>query len=453
VTAGADGGTRWRAARRGRLGWYGYDWANSVFSTVVTGVFFGPFITETSERAADADRYVHPLGIPVYAGSLFPYLVMSSVLLQILVLPTAAGLTRRRGKGVALGALSSCGAGATICMYAIEDTDYAFGAAMFLVATIALGASITVANAYLPIVAPPERQDRTSAQASAAGFLGGGIALLAALYVYVSHEAWGLTENQAVRIIMLGAGVWWLVFGAISVLLLRGYGSRAAIDASPDQVGAYRALFSAFRQLRRVPGAGWFLVAFLLYNNGMQSVTSLVGTYAAIELGLPQNDIVVIALTVQLVAVAGAVGAGWLAERYGGRQVLLGIVIAWAGIVVAGGLVPDRAFWVFLAVCVSAGIVLGGTYALARSVFLGMVPADRMSEYSGIFETVNRCLGFIGPGLFGLVLQWTGSYRSAWTSNIVFFLAGALVLAAGSATRLSRRKALAVKRTRGTADD
>ncbi|WP_028925079.1 MFS transporter [Pseudonocardia acaciae] len=292
---------------RARLGWYGYDWANSVFTTAVTSIFFGPFITEVGERAAGADGYLHPLGVPVPAGSLFPYLVAFSVFVQLFALPTAAALTTRYGRGTLLGALSSCGAGATIGLYAIGEADYALGGALYVVATMALGASITV--------------------------------------------------------------------------------------------------------------------------------TSLVGTYAVIGLGLSGNEVVTIVLFVQLVAFGGAVLVGRLAERYGGRSVLLGVVVVWVGVIAVGAVVPDRSFGAFGAVCAGAGVVIGGTYALSRSVFVRLVPPDRAAEYLGIFETVNRCLGFVGPATFGLVLQWTGNYRAAWASILAFWLAGLCALVAGAAAR------------------
>ncbi|MEE1803257.1 MULTISPECIES: MFS transporter [unclassified Streptomyces] len=439
-----DGEAVWRSGRRGRVGWYCYDGANSVFATTVISIFFGPFITDVCERAADAQGYLHPLGIPVLASSFFPFLVGLSVLLQIFVLPTAAALTERFDKGVLLGALGFCGAGAGMGMYTIGETDYLLGGTLFAVATMALGAANTVANTYLPALAPPERRDRTSTQASATGFLCGGVVLMAALLVYARHESWGMTESEAVRLIMLGAGAWWLVFGAVSVRLLRGYGAPPA--ATPDtmgpsgRAGTYRALFAAVRQMRSYPGAIWFLVAFLLYNNGMQSVTSLVGTFAVEELGLKQDDVVTAVLAVQFVAFVGAIVGGRLAERYGGRNVLLGFVVVWFVAVVAGATIPERSAAAFTTLCVGAGFVVGGTYALSRSVFVSLVPRERAAEYFGIFETVNRCLAFLGPAAFGFVLQWTGSYRVAWLSILVFFLAGALALVLGSVAGKGRER-------------
>jgi UMF1 family MFS transporter len=423
---------RWHATRRGRLGWYCYDWANSVYTTSVTSIFFGPFITDVCERAADSDGYLRPLGIPILAGSFFPYLTGLSVFLQIFVLPTAAALTERHDKGTLLGALACCGSGAAISMYTIGDTDYVLGGALYIVATMALGASITVADTYLPVLAPAERQDRASTQASAAGFLSSGSILLINLLLFTHHENLGLTEDQAVRIILLTAGTWWLIFSITSVRLLRGYGSPPAVGASaddhPERIGAYRALISGVWRMRKFPAAAWLLAAFFFYNNGMQVVTSLVSTFALEELKLDEDAVIVTVLAVQFVAIAGSLAAGRLAERHGGRNVLLRFVLIWSSVVVAGSLIPDRSLGAFVLVALGAGFVLGGTYALSRSVFIRLLPPEQAAEYFGIFETVNRCLGFVGTTTFGLILQWSGSYRAAWLSALGFFLAGGLTL-------------------------
>lgn len=119
------------------------------------------------ERASDADGYLYPAGIQVLASPFFLYVVALSVLLQIFVLPVAAALTKRHDKGVLLGTLSTLGAGATIGMYTIGEASYALGGTLYVGATMALGASIAVANTYLPILAAPEHRDRTSTYASA----------------------------------------------------------------------------------------------------------------------------------------------------------------------------------------------------------------------------------------------------------------------------------------------
>lgn len=422
---------RWRATRRGRLGWYGYDCATSVFATSVTSIFFGPYITDVSENAADASGYVHPLGIPVLAGSFYPYVAALSVLLQAFLLPAAAAFSERYDRGRLLALFATGGSCAGIGMFAIGPTDYLLGGVLYVVSIMALGASIMIANTYIPVLASPGRQDRMSTEGSAAGFLACGVVLVLDLALYANHDAVGLTESQAVRLILLVTGLWWLILSVVSIRMMRGYGTPPAAESRAATSGVYRTLFIAVRRLWKLPGAGWFLLAFLLYNNGMQAVTSLVGTYAVEEIGISQDSLVIAILAVQFVAFAGALVAGRLAERYGGRRVLQGLLVAWTLTVVTGALVPDEAFFAFLTLCVGAGLVVGGTYALSRSVFIRLVPKDQTAEFIGIFEMVNRCLAFLGTSAFGIVLQVSGSYRLAWLSILVFFVAGGVTLVLG----------------------
>ncbi|MER7055097.1 MULTISPECIES: MFS transporter [unclassified Streptomyces] len=425
----------WRETRRGRLGWYGYDCATSVFATSVTSIFFGPYITDVSENAADVDGYVHPLGIPVLAGSFYPYVAALSVLLQAFLLPAAAALSERHDRGRLLAVFAAGGSCAGIGMVAIGPTDYLLGGVLYVVSIMALGASIMIANTYIPILASPRRQDRMSTEGSAAGFLACGLVLVFDLALYANHETVGLTESQAVRLILLITGVWWLVFAIVAIWMMRGYGTPPAVEAQSVTSGVYRTLFMAVRRLWKLPGARWFLIAFLLYNNGMQAVTSLVGTYAVEEIGISQDSLVIAILAVQFVAFAGALIAGRLAERYGGRRVLQGLLVAWMLTVVTGALVPDEAFFAFLSLCVGAGLVVGGTYALSRSVFIRLVPEDQTTEFIGIFEMVNRCLAFLGTSAFGIVLQVSGSYRLAWLSILAFFAIGGVTLVLGVRSR------------------
>ena len=414
-----------RPAARGRLGWYTYDWANSVFTTTVTTVFFGPYLTATARDAAGPDGFLHVLGVPVHAESFYPFVVALSVILQVFVLPAAAGLAARVDRGLLLATLSSTGALTTAAMYTIGDADWALGGALYVVATIALGASITVADAYLPAIAPPELRDRVSTQASAAGYLGGALVLVAGLVVYSRHDALKLSEAGAVRLNLLAAGLWWLVFGLIAAWLLRGYGT-APVRSGP---GALSRLRSAVRGLRGRPAAVWFLIAFFLYNNGVQSLTALAGTYAVEQLGLSEDRLVLAVLLVQVAGVAGAVLAGRAAGRFGGTPVLLAYVSVFLFAGVAGAFLPAHRLAPFLGVTVLIGLALGGLYALSRSVFAALVPAAGLSEYFALFEMVNRCLGFAGPAAFGLVLQAGGGYRLAGLTILLLLAAGGVVLA------------------------
>src|SRR3712207_6684799 len=164
--------------RREQRGWYFYDWANSAFATTVVTVFLGPYLTTVTRNAADAGGFVHPLGIPVLAGSFFPYVLSLSVLLQVVLLPvTGAVADRTRRKKQLLALFAYVGAIATMGMYLIQGSAYLLGGLLFLVANLSFGASIVVYNAFLPEIADPDERDRVSSHGWALGYLGGGLLL------------------------------------------------------------------------------------------------------------------------------------------------------------------------------------------------------------------------------------------------------------------------------------
>ncbi|HEX2740268.1 MAG TPA: MFS transporter, partial [Rubrobacter sp.] len=164
-----------RTSNREQRGWYFYDWANSAFSTTVLTVFLGPYLIAVTENAADTGGYVHPLGIPILAGSFFPYVLSLSVVLQVFLLPvTGAIADRTQRKKRLLALLAYIGAISTMGLYLIQGSAYLFGGLLFVIANLSFGASIVVYNAFLPEIAEPDERDRVSSRAWALGYLGGG---------------------------------------------------------------------------------------------------------------------------------------------------------------------------------------------------------------------------------------------------------------------------------------
>src|SRR5918998_5385809 len=203
-----DGGPdKERSRLREQRGWYFYDWANSAFSTTVVTVFLGPYLTAMTENAADAGGLVYPLGIPVLAGSYFPYVLALSVVLQVFLLPiTGAIADRTRKKKRLLMLFAYIGAISTMALYLVQGSAYLFGGLLFVGANLSFGASVVLYNAFLPEIAEPDERDQVSSRGWALGYLGGGLLLAANLVFFSAHESLGLSEGHAVRISLLSAG-------------------------------------------------------------------------------------------------------------------------------------------------------------------------------------------------------------------------------------------------------
>ncbi|MEE1928961.1 MFS transporter [Streptomyces sp. TRM 70351] len=416
------------ARRREQRGWYWYDWANSVFQTSVLTVFLGPYLTEVAKAAADADGYVYPLGIPVRDGSYFAYVISASVLLSVLVMPLVGALADRTGrKKPLLGASAYLGAAATAAMFFLDGDRYLLGGLLLITANVAYAASIVVYHSYLPQIAAPQERDRVSSRGWAFGYAAGALVLVANLGLFLGHEALGVTEGTAVRICLASAGLWWAVFTLVPLRRLRERPGTVA-GARLSLGGGFRQLGHTLRELRRYPLTLMFLLAYLLYNDGVQTVITQASVFGSEELGMAQETLIGAILLVQVLAVFGALGLGRLAERHGAKRTILGSLVAWTATVTAGYFLPaGEPLWFFV-LAAAIGMVLGGTQALSRSLFAQLVPRGKEAEYFSLYEVSDRGTSWLGPLVFGLTYQLTGSYRDAIISLVVFFAAGFVLL-------------------------
>jgi MFS transporter, UMF1 family len=417
--------------RREHRGWYVYDWANSTFSTTVVSVFLGPYLTDVAKDAADPDGFVHVLGVPIRATALFTAAVFVSVALQILVLPVVGALADRSGrKRLMLATFAYTGAVATILLVTVHDGRFLLGAALFVVANLSLGASVVVYNAFLPEIATPDERDGVSSRGWAIGYLGGAILLAINLGLYGARGSLGLDKGGAVRLCLLSAGIWWAVFTVVPLVVLRDRPPRAVVDAGRS--GPVRAGFTqlgrTITELRGFRQSLLFLVAFLLYNDGIQAAISFSATYGSEELGLGQGTLASAILLVQVVAFAGGFACGRVAARVGAKRTVLATLVVWAVVVATAALLPAGRPLPFFLLATTIGLVLGGSQALSRSLFSQLIPAGREAEYFGLYEISDSATSAIGALMIFVTLQATGSYRLAIAALVVFFVVGYALL-------------------------
>ncbi len=422
-----------RSRRRLQRSWYFYDWANSAFSTTVVTVFLGPYLTTLAEDAAGADGRVGFLLWQVRPGSYFSLLVSLSVVLQVLILPvTGAIADRSRHQRQLLASFAAVGAAATMLMVTLTDGRFVLGGILLVVANLAFGMSVVVYNAFLPQVATPDERDAVSSRGWALGYLGGAILLAANLALFLGHEAFGLTEGEAVRLSLLSAGVWWAVFTVIPVVGLRNRSERGEGAPAPPSgsvlTSGFRQLGGTLRDLRRYPQTLLFLLGYLLYNDGIQTVIALAAVYIEKELLLDTTISIAVILLVQVVAFVGALALGRLAGRYGAQRVILGSLVAWTGVVAVAFVLPAEWPVGVFGLATVIGFVLGGSQALSRSLYSQLIPRLREAEYFAFYEISERGTSWLGTLTFALAYEVSGSYRVAILALVVFFVLGMLVL-------------------------
>jgi MFS transporter, UMF1 family len=420
------------ALRRERTGWYFYDWANSAFSTTVVTAFLGPYLTHVAEQGQDADGNVSMLGLHFAAGSLFPYVTSLSVVLQVLLLPVVGAFADRTHRKKELLALwAYIGAGATIGLLFLTGSRYALGATLFLIANLAFGASVVVYNSFLPQIADENERDAVSSRGWAWGYLGGGLLFLlnvAAVVILGGGDDAKLLEIA--RWSIVSAGVWWAGFTTIPLLWLRNRPATAGEHSGPVLTDGFRQLWRTLKSLKAFPLTLFFLIAFLIYNDGIQTVIAMAGTYADGELGFGTEVTMPVILMVQFMAFGGAMLMGAIARRVGAWKTVLGSIGVWALIVVWAYFLPSGKVVPFVALGAAIGIVLGGSQALSRSLFSQLIPRGKEGEYFGLYEISDKGTSWLGPLLFGFVYDMTHSYRPAIVSLIVFFVVGFVLLLA-----------------------
>ncbi len=423
--------------RREQLGWYFYDWANSAFSTTVVTVFLGPYLTTVTKAAADANGFVYPLGIKVNAGSFFPYVVSLSVLFQVIFLPimgAIADYSHRKKQMLALFAY--LGAFVTMGMYFLKGTNYLLGGVLFIIANLSFGVSVVFYNAFLPEIADPDERDSVSSMGWAMGYLGDGLLLAMNLLLFYEAGTLGLTTSQAIRINLASAGMWWAIFTLIPLATLR---RRQPIKSLPQ---GENYLSAGFKQLRKTlskarayPQTLLFLIAYLFYNDGIQTVIALSSEFGQEELGLPISTLTAVILMVQFVAFLGSILFNYVSKAVGTKRAIMISLLIWTGsLIYAYGFLRTSLHFFILGAVI--GMVLGGSQALSRSVFSLMIPKGQEAEYFSLYEVSERGTSWLGPLLFGLALQFTGSYRIAILSLVIFFILGLALL-----TRVNIRKA------------
>ncbi|TWP36852.1 MFS transporter [Leekyejoonella antrihumi] len=417
--------------------WYWYDWACASYVTVTATVLFAPYLTSIANKAACPTQAtdttcrtnLHLLGIAVAPGSLVPYTLTISTIISALLIILAGSFVDRSTRPIRyLGGFCYVGAAAAGLMCLIAGSDWQFGVVLAVIANLCLAASLVVYNAIMCRITPPDDRDRISSKGWSYGYLGGGILLAANLVLLSTHTSMGLDTGQAVRISFAVSGAWWALFALIPLRGLRHLHNEPMPREGPAAASSIRQLRETFRELRRYPQTMRFLLSYLFYNDGIQTVIASASLYGVQQLKLSDNQMVITILLVQFVAFGGALAFGRMAGKYGAKRLVLASLFLWTAVVIVAFFIPERQFalWLVLAVCI--GTVLGGSQSLSRSLYSHLVPHGRESEFFSLYQAMERGTSWLGTFIFGLVYQLFHDYRLSIVALIIFFGVGGALL-------------------------
>ncbi|NYI77341.1 MFS transporter [Nocardioides panzhihuensis] len=415
---------------REQKGWFFTDWAVSAFQTTVAGVLFAPYLIEIAKAAA-VDNRIDVLGLSIAPGALPSYVITFSTLLSALIYPLVGAIADRTSrKPDLMVGFAWAGALCAALLFFMTGDNWWFGSIMFIIANLCAGAAVVVSDSILPLISTEDERDRVSSIGWAYGYAGGGLLLAVNFLLVTFADPLGLGTELAVRISMLSAGLWWAGFIIIPWRRIRRREPADVENVSGGVVArSFGQLFVTLKELPKYPVALTFLLAYLFFNDGIQTVISSASIYGVEELGFETGTMLGIYLLVQFVAVGGAIFFGRLAKVFGAKRVILGGLVGWMAIVVAAYFVPERTLLPLLIVAVGIGLVMGGTQALARSYFSLFIPAGKEAEYFSLYHAMDRGTSWLGTLVFGLVYQLTDSYRPAILALIAFFVLGGALLA------------------------
>ena len=409
-----------------------YDWANSAYvTTVVAGVLPIYFATAIVGKAG-----VQIGNTVVSADALWAYLVSASAMFVFLFAPVLGAISDfSASKKKFLITFAYTGSICATLLYFCQSGDVWRTATLFLIAQIGYVGANVFYDAFLPQIASEDKIDWVSSKGFSYGYIGGGLQFAITLGLVAGRGIIGIGQGLAARIGMGMAGLWWAGFTLFTLKKLK---EAEAIEAMPEKyqshpkIIAYTAIgitrtLATIRKVRRFKHLLLFLIAFMVYNDGVQTVISMATIYGTEELGFSATILMVTLLMIQIIAAGGALLFGRIAGKIGAKRALMLALLLWSGVVTyAYFLHTVTEFFILGAV---VGIVLGGSQALSRSFYGAMIPKEASAEFYGFYSVFSKFSAIWGPLVFAIIRQITGTPRLAIISLMVFFIVGLILLA------------------------
>ncbi len=408
--------------------WCMYDWANSVYSLVITSAIFPVYYKATAVTATGSDN-IPFLGFTIRNSVLYSYALSFSFLVVAAILPLLSGVSDYTGRKkqfmkvfVWIGSLSCMG----LYFFTGIETLW-WGLLCSITASIGYSGSLVFYDAFLPEIVTEDRYDKVSARGYSMGYYGSVILMVACLVLILNFSAFGfLTEGEATRFSFLLVGVWWILFALVSFAVLpeRSY-TRPGVNILTK---GYEEVLKVWRSLKSTPDLKLFLTSFFFYNMGVQTVMYLAALFGTDVLHLSAEKLIATILLIQLVAAFGAWLFARVSKQRGNAFTISFMILCW--IVVCFTAYAINHEYQFYALATAVGMIMGGIQALSRATYAKLIPEntiDHASYFSFYDVTYNLSIVF-GTLSFGLINQLTGSMRNSALALAVYFVIGLIVL-------------------------
>jgi MFS transporter, UMF1 family len=416
--------------KREIFAWAMYDFANSAFATTILAVIFNQYFATV---VAGGERGVEFFGFRLHGASFFTFSVAFSMVISAVISPllgAVADASASKKKFLMVFCYTAILFTGLLCF--VQAGNYWRGAIFFIIANIGFAGGNVYYNAFLPEISTDENIGRISGLGWALGYIGGG-ALLAINLIMLKYPGWlGFPAGYfTVQDCFLSVAFWWLIFSLPTFLLLRERAQKTLPSFGKSYfVEGYQRLRHTFRRIRTFRELTKFLVAYLIYNDGIETVIIMASIFGAQVLGMETGEIILFFLMIQGIAFFGSIIFGFLADAIGNKKTVMISLGIWSLIVVWAfrlGILwdPKTEYWILGAV---AGIVMGGSQAASRSLQGIFTPDANSAEFFGFFAVSGKFASVFGPLIYGILVAITGDVQSGILSVLFFFIVGMAIL-------------------------
>ena len=413
--------------KREIFGWVMYDFANSAFATTILAVIFNQYFASV---VAGGEKGVLVFGFRLHGASFFTFILSFSMAISAVLSPFLGAvadfsLLKKRF----LMFFCYLGILFTGLLYFVHEGDYWQGAVFFILANIGFAGGNVYYNAFLPEISTERNIGRISGLGWGLGYIGGGI-LLAMNLIMLKYPSWlGLPQGFfTVQDCFLSVAFWWLIFSIPTFLFLKE--RREGLPQKISFRAGYQRLWHTFGRIKTFSQLTKFLIAYLIYNDGIETVIVMASIFGAEVLGMETGEIILYFLMIQGIAFFGSLFFGFLADAIGNKKTVMISLGVWSLIVLWAfrlGIIwePKTEFWIL---GVLAGLVMGGSQSASRSLQGTFTPEANSAEFFGFYAVSGKFASIFGPLIYGILIALTGSLQSGILSVLLFFVVGLFIL-------------------------
>ena len=395
--------------------WIMVDWGNSAFATVCMAAVLPVFY-----KIVSAHGVPNALSTAYWAYANFIAALIVALSFPILGAIADNSLGRKRFFFVftLLGVLS------TFFIYFTGKGDYVWVAILYILATIGFAGSEVFYNSFLPIISPSEKRDRLSSYGYALGYLGGGLLLAIDILFILNPSKFGFSSPVlAMRFSFITVSLWWFIFSLPFIFVVKDL--QPVSDKIVSVGYKFKNFLFIFYDMIKEPEVFKFLLAFWLYNDGVVTIIKMATAYG-VEIGIRSNDLIIAILLTQFVGIPFTILFGTITRKIKTKYAILIAIMVYIGITFWGAFMKSALEFYLLAILV--GTVQGGIQSLSRSLYSRLIPQEKSAQFFGLYALSSKFSTILGPLVFGIVAQFTGSGRNSIFSLVVFFIVGGLLL-------------------------